>query len=331
MVSELLCAAEKYISYISCLLESWVSQIGFMSGFIWRLCFATTLYFAIVHNKKEKFLIKFEPLYHILAWGIGLLTAIICQVFGVFGQAGLFCWIVKDAQWARMGLFYIPLIVIIVIMAIIFLVIIISVRLQLRKSSYLKAEKKHIQELLIYQRLSIFLIAFVLGRIWSVTNRFYELIFNDSVFLLAIFHTIGSYSQGIVSAIVYGTTEKFHQKYWGLLKSCIRCIFRKKSKKYSSASAVEISLPPVIRSARERTPYGVNAALKEQLVDTTVFPPSPRTPASSDDDSDATKSTEQELNRIDSNSPTNEPPSATTTTTTEIVENETSVVETSQV
>lgn len=236
MATETAAGAEKFFAFVNCTVEAWLCQVAMVSSFFWKLCFSITLYLAVVHNKKDRFLNWIEPVYHIVAWGFPLVTATICEVTHSFGKAGLWCWIKADAPEFRMGFFYVPLICIMILMLIVYAATAISIRIKIRKTKYLRTDSSFRKELVIYQRLSLFILAFVAGRIWSVFNRGYEMISGQSNYYLFLFHTIGSYSQGLFSSIVYGAVERYPQHYWAIFRCCCRWCKKKIGKRRSSLS-----------------------------------------------------------------------------------------------
>lgn len=239
MATEAAAGAEKYFAFVNCTLEAWLCQVAMVSSFFWKLCFAITLYLAVVHSKKDRFLNFLEPFYHIISWGFPLATATICELTHSFGKAGLWCWIKADAPEFRMGFFYIPLVCIMILMLIVYFVMIISIRVRIRKTKHLVADYHFRKELKIYQRLSVFILVFVAGRSWSVVNRTYELVSGQPSDILFLFHTMGSYSQGFFSALVYGAVERYPQRYWALFRHCFKWCKKKIHRKRSSLASSE--------------------------------------------------------------------------------------------
>ncbi len=76
---------------------------------LWNACLTTNYLVRIVYGWNALRADALMPYYHMLSWGPGAVIALSLLAFGLYGDAGPWCWISSDYVWARMALFYVPL------------------------------------------------------------------------------------------------------------------------------------------------------------------------------------------------------------------------------
>ena len=106
------CVAEE----MWCTLSGGMTQFFDMATFCWTATIATNM-FVILSRRVTASQLKYrsyEPLYHLVGWGIPLVTLLVASFSGAIGDAGTWCWITKDRELERMLLYYVPLLCIMV-------------------------------------------------------------------------------------------------------------------------------------------------------------------------------------------------------------------------
>jgi hypothetical protein len=101
------CVAEE----MWCTLSGGMTQFFDMATFCWTATIATNM-FVILSRRVTASQLKYrsyEPLYHLIGWGIPLVTLLVASFSGAIGDAGTWCWITKDRELERMLLYYVPL------------------------------------------------------------------------------------------------------------------------------------------------------------------------------------------------------------------------------
>eukprot|EP00871_Galdieria_phlegrea_P001930 jgi/Galph1/2738/GphlegSOOS_G1401.1 len=202
-----------------CSLEAIGNQFFYLSSFIWVTCIAHQLYSVFVRNSKQTSS-HTMIFYHSFAWGFPAITVFLLLVAGKLDSSSdktyEWCWI-SENSW-RFALFYIPLFLMIIINIVIDVVIIVVVYkryrsvLGLRKSLYPAATTRSTfakQTIFWALRVSLYLFVFIMTRIGSLINRFYELTHQGySPFGLLILHAVTQSLQGLLFALIYIYHEK---------------------------------------------------------------------------------------------------------------------------
>ncbi|KNE72083.1 hypothetical protein AMAG_16020, partial [Allomyces macrogynus ATCC 38327] len=99
-----------------CHLQGWLVQYSFLASVLWASAMATNSYLTVVWRVSTRTVVKFEPVYHAVAWGLPFLLATI--PLGVtlanpaspdfYGDATLYCWISAAFSPYRITMFYVP-------------------------------------------------------------------------------------------------------------------------------------------------------------------------------------------------------------------------------
>ncbi|KNE64117.1 hypothetical protein AMAG_09178 [Allomyces macrogynus ATCC 38327] len=84
-----------------CHLQGWLVQYSFLASVLWASAMATNSYLTVVWRVSTRTVVKYESVYHAVAWGVPFLLATI--PLGVtlvnpaspdfYGDATLYCWI----------------------------------------------------------------------------------------------------------------------------------------------------------------------------------------------------------------------------------------------
>ena len=123
--------------------------------------------------------------------GFPLFLLLIVASTGSLGDAGNWCWIKKGRNMERLFGYYIPLIIMIIINAVLY------VTIGRGLESFASEQKRP-----IITRLSRYLVVFLITRIPSVINRFYEIAAGSFIFFLLL-QSMTSPLQGLQCSSVW--------------------------------------------------------------------------------------------------------------------------------
>ena len=191
----------------ACALSASMSQYFEMASFCWTTVIAFNIYQVLVAKHGER-VEHYEMYYHLICWGFPLFLLIIVASTGSLGDAGNWCWIKKERPIERLLGYYIPLLIMMVINGVFY--VLIGRGLQ----SFASEQKRP-----IILRLRKYLIVFLLTRIPSVINRFYEIASNgETVYFFLLLQSMTSPLQGFCNALVYGANKKIKRQWEEFLR-----------------------------------------------------------------------------------------------------------------
>ena len=201
-----------------CYAQAAISQYFEVASMFWVLCVAVHIYLVMyvyradADNKKIESLVS---MYHLVAWGMPSILLLIAISANVFGDAGQWCWISPDYQWARISLYYAWLIIILVLNCAMFYIIVKHDPLHLSSigskannvadaSSSTSLKRRNP----LAFRLRLYLLAFVATKLFSVINRVQNMADEKNpVFVLYLLQAIFEPFTGFVNAAVYGANK----------------------------------------------------------------------------------------------------------------------------
>ena len=195
---------------------------------LWICCIAFNIYMNTVQMKQT---VQYEKIYHIVSWGIPLITTISLLSVDAYGQAGTWCWIV-DKDGLRFGLWYGPLIFVIFTLFIIYPYIIWTVY-KLGKSAKLGNLDEIKNRRMTYKESDVkpliaYPIVYLLVVIFSLINRIQNAVSGDPIFGIVVLHALFSPSQSAMNAIVYALSNVIFSKLRPTqIKSTISKVFQK--------------------------------------------------------------------------------------------------------
>jgi len=200
---------------ILCVIQAMGLQFFLCSSLLWTMCISISLLLAFYSDKFETFeLGRNFKYYHLLCWGIPLISVIICFAFGRYADEGPWCFLVPDSLFRLF--YYIPL-------TIVFLVnfgTFVAIRLKITRFKYSIEARMNTM-------VSFYLVAFLAAQLPSVTNGFQNFWQpSNPIFALYIFQSTFQPLQGFFNCIVYGKNEGFVALYLRLFEKYI-CKCRK--------------------------------------------------------------------------------------------------------
>eukprot|EP00940_MAST-03C_sp_MAST-3C-sp2_P002105 g2105.t1 len=200
-----------------CYIQAALSQYFEVSSMFWVLCVGMHIFIVMYVYKAEADASKLEHLtrtYHVIAWGMPAILLIIAMSADVFGDAGQWCWISADYQWARISLYYSWLILILMINCIMFYLIIERDPLNISQRSSPDSRTSFKRRNPLAFRLRLYLIAFVVTKIFSVINRIQNIADEENpIFALFLLQAIFEPFTGFANAAVYGGNKMVVNEY----------------------------------------------------------------------------------------------------------------------
>lgn len=182
-----------------------MSQFFTVAAFLWTSVFSFNIYLVLV--KRQSNIEKYEKYYHLIVWGISGSFLIINLSLQSFGQTLIWCWINNQHNLLRILTFYAPLIIIFLFDLAIYIIV-------GRYSGISISDEK---QAAINKKMRLYLLVFFFVRIWSLMNRFQNIVSpNNPVFALYFMHALFSPLQGFFNSLVYGLNGKIKNHYLSL-------------------------------------------------------------------------------------------------------------------
>jgi hypothetical protein len=143
-----------------------------------------------------------ERRYHMVAWGVPGLLAILVGSLNAYGDAGNWCWIKESEPVIRFFCYYLPLILVIACNLVSFVL----VGRSLRDDSSAEGA--------VVFRLRLYLLVFVVVRLPGVVDRIQNALSPDEpVFIIVLLHSLLSPLQGFANSLVYGCNRQVANEY----------------------------------------------------------------------------------------------------------------------
>eukprot|EP00939_MAST-03C_sp_MAST-3C-sp1_P002490 g2490.t1 len=192
----------------ACYVQAGMSQYFETSGFFWVLCISVHIYY-LLHVVKgaptSRQRCRMFAAYNAVSWGLPLLLLAVAIATGVLGDAGQWCWISKDHQWARISLYYIFMVGVAAINMVIYVTL---TRVFRGRQGFFENHNP------LAFRLRLYLLAFVATHFFSIINRLQNIIDPDKpIFLLYLLQSIFEPLNGLWNAGVYGMNHVVMTEY----------------------------------------------------------------------------------------------------------------------
>jgi len=151
---------------------------------------------------------RFEWLYLVVCWVVPLIISCLPFAGGVYGPAGAWCWIIEGQSSWRMGIWYVPLFIIIFLLIITYVYIVYTLR---RKASSWEGtydpdtERQHQLMKEDIKPLRVYPFIYLAVSLFPLINRIQNAFSPDShVFGLVLLASIASPLHGALNAIAFG-------------------------------------------------------------------------------------------------------------------------------
>ena len=237
--------------HFPCQLQAVCQHFFFLASFLWTLCFAINQYLQVCNHERASF--KYEPLYHMMAWGLPLVSCVWVAAVDGFGPTDLWCWIPLQHQVLRWVSFYGPLLLIVVTVGVLAALSMWELRSEdHRRSKAIAASAADLLDVSGQEARSssqargagrpklgarwhsetvLYLVAFVLIRLPGMIHRLFELFprgtdatSSHSLFTLELLHGIFSPLQGFINCVLFlsNRTVRSHLRLYRY-GSCTAC------------------------------------------------------------------------------------------------------------
>jgi len=186
-----------------CLMSAAMTQFFDVASFFWVAAIAHNIHSILVLERGRE-VERNQSLYQLVSWGgSGVLTVIVYMSDG-FGDAGLWCWIPKNRPFLRFFCYYLPLVSVFVYTITCYIAVSRAVRL-----------RGDTAQGMINTRVRLYVLVFVIVRVWSVVHRLHNYLGLESPFILGLCHGLFSPLQGFANALVYGCNKNIIAAYRG--------------------------------------------------------------------------------------------------------------------
>jgi len=203
------------------------------SVLLWVCCLTHSLYVNVIKLRPSE---QYERMYQFTAWGLALMIAMIPLIAGMYGPAGMWCWVRSEYTWMQFGIWYFPLFVTIFVLFCSNGYIFYSVNKKARQwqgtyNPAVESDKKFLKEQV--QPLKFYPVVYLLISFFPLINRIQNASSPDEpVFALYLIHSIMSPLQGFLNAGVYAANTD--AAFW---KQCNKENF---AKMFSTGSSLQV-------------------------------------------------------------------------------------------
>lgn len=140
-------------------------------------CIAFNIYQVLARNVGRA-VESYERKYHMLCWGLPAVLATLGAAFQVYGSAGNWCWIQRQYPAARFFLYFFPFVTSFAFNATVF-------------ARTVHAMKDSGQDTTVAFRLRLYLVVFMVCKVFSLINRVQNFVDKDNpVFILFLLHSL---------------------------------------------------------------------------------------------------------------------------------------------
>jgi len=218
----------------------WISFFDWCIA-LWICVIAFNLHqIVVLGNKNAAF---YERYYHIVVWGCAFTAAVLPLLGGntVYGDSGAWCWIVKEKQAWRVGVWYGPLLIFFLYVLTMYLWIVKTLYSQKHSEFYQReGEDEARTKWKASMRLTRYPLIFIIMWIFPILNRIENwMAGDDGVFFLVLMHTICVSMQGTINSIAYCIDEEnFTSMYTRWLKIFLLVFHFKGTTKKSTSTEI---------------------------------------------------------------------------------------------
>uniref|UniRef100_A0A7S3DGN3 C2 domain-containing protein n=1 Tax=Palpitomonas bilix TaxID=652834 RepID=A0A7S3DGN3_9EUKA len=200
-------------STAACQVQAVFQQYFFVATFLWTAVYAANQYMFVVRNHTSTG--HYFAYYSGFCWGIPLLFVIIAGSDDAFGESGTsWCWIKEGYGGFRLGLFYLPLVVSVVVAAVCVIgVVITTLRLPQPSKNGGQESGKVRESILLSIELSGLFVAFVIIRLPSIIHRIEDFSSQATPAWVEFAHSLLSPAQGFFNALILFTSRHTRARF----------------------------------------------------------------------------------------------------------------------
>ncbi|KAL8616226.1 hypothetical protein ACOMHN_058343 [Nucella lapillus] len=197
---------------VLCDIQAWWLTYFDWTVLLWVSCLTFNLFMNIIMTTTTE---SYEKLYHGICWGLPLLISLLPFTGNHYGPAGAWCWIKEDLGW-RLGIWYVPLFVTIIILFVTYIYIIFRLRRQASawEGTYdPDTERNHRMLKEDIKPLRFYPFVYLLVSIFPLVNRINNAINpGHDVFWLVVMASLSAPLHGVMNAIVFGMDRETMKK-----------------------------------------------------------------------------------------------------------------------
>ncbi|KAJ0406278.1 hypothetical protein P43SY_007066 [Pythium insidiosum] len=190
-----------------CKLQATVIMFGDVAPIAWNFVMALNLFRWVCLGEDQQLLQRHIKGYILLTLCFALLVATLGLAFDVYGDAGLWCWVVvpgdrrRETYW-KLGTLYIWVLVGALAMGL--LLVLVKMDVQERLRGVVNRDARLAYQGVVHN-LTVYILAFIVCWSPAVVDRGYSAIKNgEDLFLLSMLHASIVPLQGFVNAVIYG-------------------------------------------------------------------------------------------------------------------------------
>jgi len=194
-----------------CFVQAFVMEFSAVAGWIWPSIFAVRLllsnYFELEVGP------RWTLISHLTGWGVALCFA--CGASGMYGHAGLWCWIDNLYPLAQIFMGDGLVVIMFMIELTVFSFLMYSFHHSGAVFGQLREERRNVT-----LRMSLFLLIPPLCWSWALADRLIEYVSGSQVYWVTVLHAVMGTSQGFFNAMVYGWDPELLYLWANVLPFC---------------------------------------------------------------------------------------------------------------
>lgn len=187
-----------------------------LAAISWTVCLAATLHLSVLRGSSLASSPSLLRRMHVSVWALSLGSVVLLGATDTFGVAGQWCWVRREAGWARLLFFYLPMVAAMVYTLTIYLLV--HRRLAALRQAVLKpsadagasgaAAPADTMGAEVTLRARNYLLVYLVINLFRASNRLQNLFSPQPVYVLYALHSIFEPLQGVGNALIYGNTPR---------------------------------------------------------------------------------------------------------------------------
>jgi G protein-coupled receptor 157 len=215
---------------VICTIQSAFTSTSSICSFLWTVSIGTHLYLSMLKSTKKR---NFQPLYHVIRWGLPIVILVIALSFRALGaddfsRAVGWCWISDKVEYPLFWSFFVGKAEEITSYFVTFLLYALTLwRLHRRVNAGL-LPSKNVRKVItqVDKKLMLVPLVFIMVRIWG-TTRFLLVsagLIRMDIYWMVVLQGVGDSAQGFANFLLFCVfTKKVRNKYTGLVRRALCC------------------------------------------------------------------------------------------------------------
>jgi G protein-coupled receptor 157 len=213
---------------VICTIQSAFTSTSSICSFLWTVSIGTHLYLSMLKSTKKR---NFQPLYHVISWGLPIVILVIALSFRALGaddfsRAVGWCWISDKVEYPLFWSFFVGKAEEITSYFVTFLLYALTLwRLHRRVNAGL-LPSKNVRKVItqVDKKLMLVPLVFIMVRIWG-TTRFLLVsagLIRMDIYWMVVLQGVGDSAQGFANFLLFCVfTKKVRNKYTGLVRRAL--------------------------------------------------------------------------------------------------------------